>query len=124
MATKDLSNPVDYHDKDLKTDMPKKTVNNIPTLKSMMAERVQRLGINWKPIKSQLPVDVVEAFQKYPMYYKYTDIPTNYNFERSRRVLPTFTTLTVYLSNATLVVGNYRKSANRTSVINIMCSAR
>jgi hypothetical protein len=106
MATKDLSDSVDHRDKDLKTDMPKKTVNNVPSLKSIAAETVQRFGINWKPIKSQLPIDVIESFQKYPMYYKHTDIPGNFNFERSRRVLPTFTTLTVYLSNATLVVGN------------------
>lgn len=106
MATKDLSNLVDYHDKDLMTDMPKKTFKNIPSLKSLMAEKVLRLGINWKPIKSQLPMDIVELFQKYPMYYRYTDIPKHFNFERSRRVTPTFTTLTVYLSNATLVVGN------------------
>jgi hypothetical protein len=101
MATKDLSNPVDHSD--LKTNFVKRT-----SLKAITTELVLKWGINWKPFKHQLPADVVEWFQKYPAYYEWTDIPAHY-LERSRRIQPRFTTLKVYLSNATLVVGKYLK---------------
>jgi hypothetical protein len=101
MATKDLSNPVDHQHRELKTNFVKP---KLATLKAIATELVLKWGINWKPVKHQLPADAVEWFQKYPMYYEWTDIPSNY-LERSRRVQPSFTTLTVYLSNATLVVG-------------------
>lgn len=102
MATKDLSNPMD-HIHQLKSNFPKHALGNIPSLKEITAKMVLHLGINWKPMKHQLPSDVIDWFQKYPIYYEWTDIPNNY-FERSRRIQPNFTTLTVYLSNATLVV--------------------
>ncbi|CAO3648295.1 unnamed protein product [Mucor hiemalis] len=105
MATKDLSNPfMDELYENLKTDLPLVKHKAVQSLKSTCTEKILRLGINWKPVKYQLPFDVIELFQKYPMYYKWTDIPINYQFERSRRTQPNFTTLTVYLSNATLVV--------------------
>lgn len=106
MATKDLSNPtIDQH-QNLQTELTdKQYFPGIPlSLKAICAQQILRLGINWKPVKQNLPLDVVEWFQKYPMYYEWTDIPPNY-FERSRRIEPNFTTLKVYLSNATLVVG-------------------
>lgn len=106
MATKDLSNPfMEEFYENLETDLPLVKHKSIQSLKSTCTEKVLRLGINWKPVKYQLPFDVTELLQKYPMYYKWTDIPINYQFERSRRIQPNFTTLTVYLSNATLVVG-------------------
>lgn len=105
MATKDLSNPfMEEFYENLQTDLPLVKHKSIQSLKSTCTEKVLRLGINWKPVKYQLPFDVTELLQKYPMYYKWTDIPINYQFERSRRTQPNFTTLTVYLSNATLVV--------------------
>ncbi|CEP16924.1 hypothetical protein [Parasitella parasitica] len=103
MATKDLSNPVDHNFLHLKSDYPKHALGVVPSLKKITANMVLQLGINWRPIQHQLPSDAVETFQKYPSYYEWTDIPSHY-IERSRRVQPKFTSLTVYLSNATLVV--------------------
>lgn len=102
MATKDLSNPMD-HIHQLKSDFPKHALGTIPSLKEITAKMVLDLGINWKPIKHQLPSDVIDWLQKYPIYYEWTNTPNNY-IERSRRIQPNLTTLTVYLSNATLVV--------------------
>lgn len=102
MATRDLSSPV-HHAHTLKTDYPKPALGVVPSLKEVTAKMMQQLGINWKPIRQQLPSEVVDWFQKYPIYYEWTDIPTNY-YERSRRIEPNFTTLRVYVSNATLVV--------------------
>lgn len=102
MATKDLSNPV-RHAHTLKTDYPKHALGVVPSLKEIAATTMLQLGINWKPIRQQLPPEVVDWFQKYPIYYEWTDIPAHY-YERSRRIETNFTTLTVYLSNATLVV--------------------
>ncbi|KAI8637325.1 SNF2 family N-terminal domain-containing protein [Parasitella parasitica] len=103
MATKDLSNPVDHHSHPLKSDYPKHALGVVPSLKETAANILLQLGINWKPIQHQLPSDVVDWFQKHPVFYEWTDIPSHY-VERPRRVQPNFTTLAVYLSNATLVV--------------------
>ncbi|KAL9551487.1 hypothetical protein MBANPS3_004229 [Mucor bainieri] len=102
MATKDLSNPI-HHAHTLKTDYPKHALGVVPSLKEITAAMMLQLGINWKPMRQQLPSEVVDWFQKYPVYYEWTDIPAHFH-ERSRRIAPNFTTLTVYLSNATLVV--------------------
>ncbi|KAF1806598.1 SNF2 family N-terminal domain-containing protein [Mucor lusitanicus] len=102
MVTKDLSNPM-HHAHTLKTDYPKPALGAVPSLKEIAAAMMLQLGINWKPMRQQLPSEVVDWFQKYPIYYEWTDIPAHY-YERSRRMEPNFTTLTVYLSNATLVV--------------------
>ncbi|KAL9559443.1 hypothetical protein PS6_000765 [Mucor atramentarius] len=102
MATRDLSSPV-HHAHTLKTDYPKPALGVVPSLKEITAKMMQQLGINWKPITQQLPSEVIDWFQKYPIYYEWTDIPAHY-YERSRRIEPNFTTLTVYVSNATLVV--------------------
>jgi hypothetical protein len=103
MATKDLSNPMMYQHHALQTELTQEQATT-ESLKSICAQWILKLGINWKPVKHNLPLDVIEWFQKYPMYYEWTDIPPHY-FERSRRIQPSFTTLKVYLSNATLVVG-------------------
>jgi hypothetical protein len=101
MATKDLSNPTMHQHQNLKTELEEQSIQ---TLKAICAHWILKLGINWKPVEHNLPLDVIEWFQNYPMYYEWTDIPPHY-FERSRRIEPNFTTLKVYLSNATLVVG-------------------
>ena len=109
MATKDDLSTVNYLP-DLKTDMPIDCSHQgIQTLKSICAHTVMRLGIEWKSIKRDLPHDVVEWFTAFPMYYQWTDKPV---IERSRRIELQLTTLTVYVSNATLVIGTksrYRK---------------
>ncbi|KAK4520687.1 uncharacterized protein ATC70_006565 [Mucor velutinosus] len=102
MATKDLSNPM-HHAHTLKTNYPKHALGAVPSLKEIAAAMMLQLSINWKPMRQQLPSEVVDWFEKYPIYYEWTDIPAHY-YERSRRIEPSFTTLTVYLSNATLVV--------------------
>lgn len=106
MATRELSYPFMNEYENLKTDLPPtNNTNKVQPLKFICMEHVLKLGINWKPVKHELPIDVIDLFQKHPMYYQWTDIPNNYNMERSRRIQQQFTTLTVYLSNATLVVG-------------------
>ncbi|GAN03723.1 snf2 family helicase [Mucor ambiguus] len=102
MATKDLSNPM-CHAHTLKTNYPKHALGVVPSLKEITATMMLHLGINWKPMRQQLPSEVVDWFQKYPIYYEWTDIAPHYH-ERARRIEPNFTTLAVYLSNATLVV--------------------
>ncbi|KAG1451853.1 hypothetical protein G6F56_007976 [Rhizopus delemar] len=74
------------------------------SLKRLAAERVLKTGIHWRSIADRLPMDIIDWFDDYPLYYEWLDAPTGFNFSRSRRIEPNWTTLVVYLSHLTLII--------------------
>ncbi|KAI8969095.1 SNF2 family N-terminal domain-containing protein [Mycotypha africana] len=110
MVTKDFSNPFQHDGKYLKTDFPSilteaNRPGGITSLKHTAALLILGSGINWKPVEQQLPQDIVDDwFKQYPIYYEWTNIPQHFDFERSRRFKPIFTTLKIYPATTTLVV--------------------
>lgn len=98
MTTKDLSIPIPH------SDCQTKLAELQPrTLKVIAAESALKQGINWKTLN--LPMDVMDWFKTYPLYYEHLDVPEHFDFSRPRRIQPRFSTLTVYVSNVTLIIG-------------------
>ncbi|KAG0760146.1 hypothetical protein G6F60_010365 [Rhizopus arrhizus] len=97
MTTKDLSISIPH------SDCQTKLAELQPrTLKVIAAESALKQGINWKTLN--LPMDVMDWFKTYPLYYEHLDVPEHFDFSRPRRIQPRFSTLTVYVSNVTLII--------------------
>lgn len=111
MVTKQILKTIE--NVELKTDMinqyqDQALSNKIKSLKTIATEQMLLQRIPWKNHKHNIPEDVHVQLEKYPPYYEWQEQETSFPLiKRQHRGSLKITTLKIYPSSATLVIGNH-----------------
>jgi hypothetical protein len=86
-------------------DKPAPASQGVMSLRNLASIQTMINSVDWRPYRSQLPSDIIAAFECSAPYYRWTSEKDRPLLDRPHRREIKIPSLKVYLSAATLVVG-------------------